>query len=200
MKMPFYATMIVGISLFHTPILAGGNADPSDEPQYQGEMPTGQAGAGQGIPGMKMKSNRTGNQKGIIIETGIVVQGGKTASGAPGVNASSPANKNGIIVIGGKSPAGDPASLGTSTTAIGPKQDEPHNPPSPDANAFNTESGANSTPVSVKKGIVVQGGKNPGGDPAALGSSTTSIGPKQDEPTPPPPSELGSSSRILPGQ
>jgi len=140
MKMSFYATMIVGVSLFHVPILASGNANPSDEPQYQGELPTGQTGAGQGATGVKMKSN---NQKGIIIETGIVVQGGKTAGGAPGANTPSPGNKNGIIVIGGKTP---------------------------------------------------------GSDPAALGASTTAIGPKQDEPTPPPPNELGGSSRILPGQ
>lgn len=134
---------------------------------------------------------------GIIVQdgrSGIIVQGGRTAS-TPDVRGSNrPGGKGGTVEIGPKQD--DPRASRAGGLAIGPKQDDPA-PPPPSLQQF-----ATTLPPEQRAVLdwMLQRASLSRGAPAgallanapslaqALGISPLAIGPKQDDPAPPPPS------------
>jgi hypothetical protein len=153
------------------------------------------AGAASGIV---VQGGRTPSSRG-----GIVVQGGRTPSGTPrDANAPRP-NPAGTVAIGPKQD--DPSRPGrTGAVAIGPKQDDPAPPPQSLGRriaAFSAQLPAEErgalewllTRAAAPEGRPgTPGGLPPGTTISlrqALGIDPLAIGPKQDDPAPPPPAQ-----------
>ncbi|HEX7242878.1 MAG TPA: hypothetical protein VF263_21505 [Longimicrobiaceae bacterium] len=138
---------------------------------------------------------------------GIIVQGGRgaaqprpsgTAAVAIGPKQDDPrARGTGVVSIGPKQD--DPRARGTGVVAIGPKQDDPRAVEARLAaslQAFGAELPAGQSAVldwmtqRAASARGTPGGLTPGRTPSlsqALGISVLAIGPKQDDPAPPPP-------------
>jgi hypothetical protein len=141
----------------------------------------------------------------------LIVQGGR--AGGPSnriiVQGGLPAGQSGIVVQGGRTAAGTPAAnaprpnpAGNGAVAIGPKQDDPAPPPQSLGRRL---AAFGQTLSAEERGALdwlltrVSAGRpgTPGGLPPgpcrcvslrqALGIDVLAIGPKQDDPAPPPP-------------
>jgi hypothetical protein len=150
---------------------------------------------------------------------GIIVQGGRTPAGTPrGADAPRP-NPAGTVAIGPKQDdPSRPGRIRAGTVAIGPKQDDPAPPPqslgrriaalsarlSPEErgalNWLLTRAAAADARTGTPGGLPPgpcnpeTGCRAPGGSPSislrqALGIDVLAIGPKQDDPAPPPPAQ-----------
>jgi hypothetical protein len=123
-------------------------------------------------PSANKASNRFGGAGNVMLNPQPLPPGGGGDKSKPGV-----------------SPGGLPAS-GVGTTSLGPKQDDP-TPPQPSDKTSNRLGGAGNVMLNPQPLPPGGGDKNksvvsPGGLPAK-GTGMTSIGPKQDDPAPPPP-------------
>ncbi|HEX6038774.1 hypothetical protein [Longimicrobium sp.] len=133
----------------------------------------------------------------------IIVQGGRTASGGIIVQGGrTPSSRSGIIVQGGRA-ADAPRPTPAGTVAIGPKQDDPAPPQSLGrrlaalGQTLSPEERGALEWLLTRAAAAPQG--MPGGLPPgpcqcvslrqALGIDALAIGPKQDDPAPPPPAQ-----------
>ena len=152
--------------------------------------------AGTPASGIVVQGGRTPSSRG-----GIVVQGGRTPQGA---NAPRP-NPTGTAAIGPKQDDPGAPRPRTGAVAIGPKQDDPAPPPQSLGRRLATfsaqlpaeERGALEW-LLTRAAAAPQGRPGtPGGLPPgtavslrqALGIDALAIGPKQDDPAPPPPAQ-----------
>ena len=201
-----------------TPILEIGPGGGCDDPRVNGAasrvaiiVQGGRTGSADGIV---VQGGRTGTPaSGIVVQGGrtpssrggVVVQGGRTPAGtAQGANGPRP-NPTGAVAIGPKQDDPGAPRPRTGAVAIGPKQDDPAPPPQSLGRRVATlsaqlpaeERGALEW-LLTRAAAAPQGRPGtPGGLPPgaavslrqALGIDALAIGPKQDDPAPPPPAQ-----------